>query len=134
MLVGEAQGLSTTRMRRLGAGLYRKDMCFQVRNDDGVEHFREVSRHHRAIRFVLVFADPNLDDYGSAFIEKGATRRYRLSDAAKDATMDKHQVEEDGDDDPRFWEATRELMDTAERHWIHSAGLTRICSRQRRVK
>ena len=62
--------LSTTRMRRLCGALYRKDISCQVRHDDGVEHFRRVSKRHPAIRFVMVYADPNVDDIGSAFIER----------------------------------------------------------------
>ena len=46
--------------------------------------------------------------------------------------MRKHQVEADSADDSRFWEATWELMDAAEGHWIRSAGLTSACRRRRR--
>ena len=79
----------------------------------------------------MVYADPNGDDIGSALIEKGTTRRYRVTEALKSATMRKHQVEADSADDSRFWEAHWELMDMAEGHWIQSIGATSACSRRR---
>lgn len=117
MLLGEAQRLRTERTRRVRGDLHRKDFIFQVQNDDGLEHFRQVSNRHRTLSFVLVYADPNTGDYGSYCIHAGATRRHRVSEQRIETTMRKHGVRDDDDDDSRFWEATCELMDIAETQW-----------------
>ena len=49
-------------MQRMETGSYRKVYLFQVRNDDGLEHFRGVAKSHRKLSFVLVYADPNIDE------------------------------------------------------------------------
>ncbi len=125
MLVGEARGPGAERMQRLGADSYRKVFLFQVRNDDGLEHFRRVSKRHRNLSFVLVYGDPNVDDYGSYLLKGGTARAYCLVEKQKEAVMRKHRVTEEDDDNWRFWEASWELMDIAEARWTSSIGRPR---------
>ncbi len=119
MLEGEAQELFSERAEHFGADLLKKAYKFQVQDDDGLDHFRGVSRQYPTLGFVLVYADPNSDDYGSYFISQEKFRRHRISDPQKIAVMNAHGVTGDGDDDDerRFWDATWELMDIAEAHW-----------------
>jgi len=117
MLVGEASPLRRGPLERPGAGVYRKRYLFQVRNDSGLEHFGRVSRRYRRLSFVLVFADPNSDSYGSARIARGEMQEYDLSSRQIRAVWRKHGVTDEDDDDWRFWEASWELMDLAEAHW-----------------
>jgi hypothetical protein len=135
MLVGEAQPLRTERTRRVRGDIHRKDFIFQVRNDDGLAYFRQVSNRHRTLSFVLVYADPNVGDYGSYLIRAGTARRYRISGKLIDATMRKHGVTNgDDDDDWRFWEATWELMDMAEARWADSGRLHKHLAPSRHVR
>ncbi len=117
MLVGEAKGLFAERVERLGPNLARKVYKFQVRNDDGLKHFRGVSRRNPALWFVLVYGDPNADSYGSYFIRRGRSRAYSVPGRVNESVMAKHGVTEDSDDEWPFWEASWELMDLAEEHW-----------------
>jgi hypothetical protein len=122
MLAGEAQELFSERAERLDTNRLSKVYKFQVRNGDGIQHFRRVSRQHPALCFVLTYGDPNFDDYGSYFIFEGRVRKHNISNRRKAAVMASHGVTgkddvDDVDDDWRFWEASRELMDLAEAHW-----------------
>jgi hypothetical protein len=122
MLQGEAQDLFSERAAEVGPNLLKKVYTFQVRGDDGLSHFRSISRQHPDLRFVLVYGDPNCDDYGSYFLIRGRARSYRLSDRQKAKVMVKHGCADDagGDTDEGefgFWEASWELMDLAETHW-----------------
>jgi hypothetical protein len=120
MLEGEAQELFSERAERLGRNLLKKVYKFQVRNGDGLKHFRLVSRQHPRVCFVLTYGDPNCDDYGSYFIFQGRARNHKLSARQKNAVMASHGVSNDSDEDWRFWEASWELMDLAEAHWRQS--------------
>jgi hypothetical protein len=121
MLWGETAKLSSTRVERLRPNLLKKVYDFQVRNDDGLEHFRGVSRQHPALRFVLVYADPNGDEYGSYFISRGRARSYAVSDRQVEAVMAKHNYTgADTDSEEDYWGASFELMDLAEAHWQQS--------------
>ena len=122
MLQGEAQDLFSERATGLGPNLLKKLYVFQVRGDDGFNHFRNVSRQHPELRFVLVYGDPNCDDYGSYFLADGRARSYKISDSQKAGVMAKNSgADEDAPDsdeeDLRFYEASWELMDLAEAHW-----------------
>ena len=74
MLIGETSPVRRGQLERVGDGLYRKRFTFQVRNGTGCEHFTRVSKRYRRISFVLVFGDPNADEYGSALIARGEAR------------------------------------------------------------
>lgn len=117
MLIGEAQELHAERLERADAGRYRKVYLFQVRNDDGFEHFRRLSKRHRSLAFVLVYGDPNLDMYGSYHLQLGHARPYQPTGRRQAAVMRNHRVTGEEEDDLRFWEASWELMDIAEAHW-----------------
>ena len=120
MLVGEAQELFSERIENLEKGLAQKVYKFQVRNDDGCNHFRNLSKHHTRLYFVLVFGDPSSGDFGSYFMHQGRTRKYLIPQKTKEAVMAKHGVDHDPDDDSPYWEASWELMDLAEDHWQES--------------
>jgi hypothetical protein len=122
MLQGEAQDLFSERAIGLGTNLLKKLYVFQVRGDDGFNHFRNISRQHPELRFVLVYGDPNCDDYGSYFLADGRARSYKISDCQKECVMAKHcgtgQHAPNSDEaDLHFCEACWELMDLAEAHW-----------------
>jgi hypothetical protein len=121
MLEGEAQELFSERAKSMETGILRKVFKFQVRGDDGLGHFQRLSRQrqHRALCFVLVYGDPNIDDYGSYLIWHGDFERYKISRREQSAVMKRHRVTGNGDDEEegRFWEASWELMDLAEGHW-----------------
>jgi len=118
MRQGEGANLTCTRVAKLGSNLLKKIYSFQVRNDDGLEHFRRVSRRYRTLCFVLSYGDPNGDDYGSYLILNGRSRSYKLSGRQKETVMARHGVAGDVDDDEwRFWEASSELIEMAAAHW-----------------
>lgn len=123
MLHGEGADLSSERIQcieTLGPDFAKKVYRFQVLADDGLEHFRRLSRKEGALCFVLVYADPNCDSYGSYFITQGRARRYEQPDRLKQEVMERHGYTADSEEDWRFWEASSELMDLAERHWEDS--------------
>jgi hypothetical protein len=121
MLVGEGQDLFSERMQRWAPDVFAKKYLFQVRNDDGRDHFLEVSPRFEALCFVLVFGDP-YGSYGSYLIRQAHYRCYSVSQQKVDCVQSKHGVVDQADDaadeeDWRFWEASWELMDIAEVHW-----------------
>lgn len=123
MLHGEAQDLFAERMEKLQPDLAKKAYIFQIRNDDGLEHFRLVSRDFPALCFVLVYFDPNNDPSGSYFISRGRARKYFVPVELHEAVMARHGITEDSydkwdsDDERHYWEASWELMELAEAHW-----------------
>ncbi|MGH8546713.1 MAG: hypothetical protein ACREX3_24480, partial [Gammaproteobacteria bacterium] len=122
MLVGEDGGLSADRIENLEKGLAQKVYRFQVRNDDGCDHFRSLSKSYDHLRFVLVFGDPSSGTFGSYFIRKGYSREYLIPEEIKQTVMTKHGVDHDSDDDLPYWEASWELMDLAQAHWQRLIG------------
>ena len=119
MLIGEGQELFSERIERWTPKISRKKYVFQVRSDDGRDHFQELSRRFTSPWFVLVYGDPSGEQYGSYIIRQGRCRSYSVPDKLKIAVMRKHGAEyiEDDEDDWRFWEASWELMDLAQAHW-----------------
>lgn len=117
MLVGEAQELLSERMGSWTNGVWRKIYKFQVRNDDGCEHFRSVSRRYRGLWFVLVYGNPNGDAFGSYLIRLGRARHYRVPRELEIAVMARHSVSDESGEGWRYWEASWELMDLAEVQW-----------------
>jgi hypothetical protein len=119
MLLGEKDELRSKRIETLEPRLAKKVYRFQVRNDDGHEHFCQVSRQIPALCFVLVYWDPNNPPSGSFLIARGRAHRYELPDEVCEAVMARHGYSEDSADDEewRYWEASWELMDLAEAHW-----------------
>jgi len=121
MLQGEGQDLFAERMRRIGPHLSMKKYVFQVRNDDGLNHFREVSRRCSSLYFVLAYHDPNVGEYGSYLIRQGRSRAYAVPEGLIDSVLSRHGVDYDADDDEnegRYWEASWEIMDQAESRWL----------------
>jgi hypothetical protein len=119
MLHGEGDDLRSERIETLEPGLAKKVYRFQVRNDDGHEHFCQVSRRFPTLCFVLVYWDPHNPPSGSFLIARGRARRYELPDEVCEAVMARHGYSADSDDGDewRYWEASWELMDLAEAHW-----------------
>jgi hypothetical protein len=117
MLIGEAQALFSERIEKFQNRLAQKTYIFQIRNDDGRDHFRQLSKRQAKLHFILVFADPNVSDFGSYFIRRGRARKYSIPDSTYECIMAKHNVDYDSEDDSAYWEATWELMDRAQRYW-----------------
>jgi hypothetical protein len=117
MLQGEGQDLFAERIENLDRRAAQKIYKFQIRNDDGRNYFRNLSKHHKELRFILVFSDPNCDDFGSYLIDQGRCRKYSLPAKSKESVVAKHQFDYDSDDDSAYWEASWELMDIAQYHW-----------------
>ena len=121
MLEGEGQDLFAERMETLGRGLSKKKYVFQVRNDDGHDHFREISRRYRSLWFVLAYHDPNSGEFGSYFIRQGRSRVYLVPEDVITSVMSTYGVDYDSDDEEnecRFWEASWAVIDMAESRWL----------------
>src|SRR4051812_20976465 len=80
MLIGEAQELFSERMERWTRKIFKKKYVFQVRNDDGRDHFEEISRQFPSLLFVLVYDDGGDGQYGIYLIRKGRCRSYSVPD------------------------------------------------------
>jgi hypothetical protein len=119
MLVGEAQELCSERIERWHPGLSRKKYVFQVRNDDGRDHFREISREFKSLHFILVFDDGGDGKFGSYLIRDGHCRTYSIPQKLVNAVLAKHKAVEILNDEDYFeyFEACWELMDLAQAHW-----------------
>jgi hypothetical protein len=124
MLVGEAQGLFCERATRIGRDLLEKTYIFQVRasEEDGHEHFRNLSKRVPSIRFVYVYGWDGWDaySYGSYLICRGHIRSYRVPIRLVEKVMAKHGVDNNPDDEWPYQpeiDAETELMDLAEARW-----------------
>lgn len=120
--MGETSDLRGERIVAASRGMARKAYAFQAAREDPAAHFRRLSRLESDLVFVLVEADPNSDNYGSALIRNGSVRRYRVPESVEAAVMKRHGVtgSDDDEEDWRFWEASWELMDRAEAHWARA--------------
>ena len=119
MLVGEAQDLFSERATPFDPGCTQKGYYFQARGEEGLDHFRDLSRFFPALSFVLVYG---WDDraYGSHYIFRGHARSYTVSTRFAEETMSKYGVEEGPDGEWPYDEerqAECELMDLAEGYW-----------------
>lgn len=133
MLRGETDDLRSERIKTLERGLAKKVYNFQIRNDDGRDYFRRLSRQFPALIFVLVYFDPNNDPSGSYFIWRGQARSYELPGQLQEAVMEKHGITNDvfagewsSEDEWRYQEASWELMGLAEAYWQQTLHRT-IC-------
>jgi hypothetical protein len=117
MLVGEAQELFSERATRLLPDRTSKKYVFQIRNDDGLRHFRSISRTYPSLKFVLVYGSNGDDTYGSYSIFRGRARSYSVPATTVEDVMAKHGVLDDPDDEWSFLEAEMEIMDLAEARW-----------------
>jgi hypothetical protein len=125
MLVGETQELFSERAIPLGPELLEKKYFFQVRSDDGLDHFRDLSRSYPALCFVLVYGWDGWNEYsyGSYFIFRGHTRNFSASARLVEKVVAKHGVDDNPDGDWPYEpevNAERELMDLAEARWQKS--------------
>lgn len=121
MLQGESQDLIAERMRGIGPHLSMKKYMFQVRGDDGLDHFRDVSRRCISLYFVLAYHDPNVGEFGSYLIRQGRSRAYAVPEGLINSVMWMHGVDfEAGDYEVQggYWEASLEIMDQAESRWL----------------
>jgi hypothetical protein len=124
MLHGIADDMRAEWIETLEPGIAKKVYIFQIRNDDGREHFGRLSRRFPPLCFVLVYFDPNNDSNGSYFIVRGRTRNYELTQKLVDDVMARHGLTDDAfggewssEDECKYWEASWELMALAEGHW-----------------
>jgi hypothetical protein len=120
MLVGESQEIFAERMENVGQGISKKRYIFQVRNDDGRDHFRAISRRYPSLDFVLAYYDVNVGEYGSYLIRDGSSRAYTVPSEIIESVMAKHEYDPDSEDADEFgfWEASYELADMAEARWL----------------
>ena len=119
MLAGEAQQLISGRATAFGAGYSRKVYKFQIRSDDGLDHFRNISHSQPALRLVLAYG---YDDhsYGSYFIARGRARSYSAPSRLVENVMAKHGVGHNPDEEWPYdseMDAETELMDLVEARW-----------------
>jgi hypothetical protein len=125
MLVGEAQAPFSERATPLGPDLSAKRYIFQGSGDDGLDHFQNLSRSYRCLRFVLVYGWDGWNEcsYGSHFISRGRTRSYPIPARVVEKAMAKHGVNGNPDNEwpyePEI-NAEMELLDLAEAHWQRS--------------
>ena len=131
MIIGESNHLFAKRMKNLGQGLCQKQYGFDVRNDDGRAHFREVSRRYPALYFVLVYWDQSSNEYGSYLISGGRSRWYLMTEDAIEAMFEKHGWDPElypgpgekwrdkhWDNELAYDEASWELMEHCEERWL----------------
>lgn len=118
MLHGEGGELASERLRAISPSLAEKWYRFQVRNDDGLEHFKRISVLHPTLRFILVYGDSSCDSFGSYLIDRSKVQNFELSSEKISEIYRKHLGDdEDSYEDWKFWEANWEMMDIAENHW-----------------
>jgi hypothetical protein len=127
MWVGEGGDLWSERARVIGPDLRRKSYHFQIRNDDGREHFRGVSTRYPSLHLVLVNYWGLPSECSSFLIHGGRSRAYRMPDELVNSILMKHgydpDLDSDNDDehmenDDKEWEASWEMMDVAESRWL----------------
>ena len=122
MLVGEAQELFSDRATRLGPNLLEKKYIFQACSEDGHEHFRDLSRSYKVLRFVYVYGWDGWNEfsYGSHLIFGGHIHSYRVPIRLVEKALVKHGVDDNPNDEWPYQpeiDAEMELMDLAEEHW-----------------
>jgi hypothetical protein len=124
MLVGEAQGLFCERATPIGRGLLEKKYIFQVCacDEDGQQHFRNLSRLYPGLRFVYVYGWDGWNEYsyGSYLICRGHIRSYRVPVRVVEKALVKHGVDDNPNDEWPYQpeiDAETELMDLAEARW-----------------
>jgi hypothetical protein len=123
MLFGQGEGMSAWRMETLGQGLSQKKYVFQVRNDDGRDHFLTISRRYPDLIFQLTYDDAASGEFGSYLIRNCRAKAFLVPQKVIDSVMLKHNYdyendEYDSENERRYWEASWELMDLAESHWL----------------
>jgi len=69
--------------------------------------------------FILVYGDPNADQYGSYLLRQGRSRAYSVRDEVRNRVFARHRAEDvvSDEEDWRFWEAAWEIMDLAQARW-----------------
>lgn len=136
MWVGEGGDLWADRIKAIGDGLSQKKYHFQIRNNDGREHFRKVSLAYPSLHFVLADHWDPPDECRSFLIHSGRTKAYVMPDELMSSILTKYgydpDLESDNDDDyeENYWkeyEASFEMMDVAEAYWLD--GLLRRITR-----
>lgn len=127
MWIGEGGELWSERIKAVGDGLSQKKYHFQIRNDNGREHFRKVSLTYPSLHFVLVNHWGPPDECRSFLIHDGRTRAYVMPDELMSSILNKYgydpDPESDNDEDYednywKEWEASWEMMDRAESRWL----------------
>jgi hypothetical protein len=78
MEYGEGGDLEAGGVRRFQKRFQCAIFGLQGRNDDYVDHFREVSRRFPTLAFVLVYSDPNADEHGSYLLRNGRQRLWSV--------------------------------------------------------
>lgn len=128
MWVGEGGELWADRMKDIGDGLSLKRYHFQIRNDDGRQHFRNVSRRYPSLSFVLADYWYSPDECRSFLLQNGRTREYEVPDDVRNAILAKSghdpDLESDDDDDQELnywngWYGSWDVMDMVESRWLN---------------
>jgi hypothetical protein len=125
MLVGEAQGLFCERATRIGKDRLEKIYFFQASDEDGHEHFRDLSRLWLALRLVYVYGWDSWNEYsyGSHLICRGYIHSYHVPIQLVEKAMVKHGVDDNPNNEWPYQpevDAETELMDLAQAHWKES--------------
>ena len=134
MEYGEGGDLAADGLTRFDGDLRRAKYRFQGRNDDYVDHFRDVSRRYPRLAFILVVSDPNSDDNGSYLLRNGRrrwwpmplrlheklfARHLRTWHAVPDGSPIDFDALDHADNrvDYAYWDAMFEGMDVAQAKW-----------------
>jgi hypothetical protein len=129
MEYGESGDLVAHGVHRIQKRFRCAVFTFQGRNDDHVDHFREISHRYPTLAFVLVYSDPNADDHGSFLLRNGRQRWWRVPDRTREAIVrqayvrngavdENGAVDYDSDDsEDADWDAFAEIATVAERKW-----------------
>ena len=125
MLEGEAGRLFSERATRIGQDLVEKKYVFQACDEQGQEHFRDLSRRLPDLRFVYVYGWDgwNEHSYGSHLICRGHIRTYRVPVRLVEKAMVKNGMDDNPHEEWPYQpeiDAEGELMDLAKAHWQKS--------------
>src|SRR5262249_59110805 len=112
--------LISERMEKLGSAVSKKTYSFQVRSDDGLNHFKALSRTYPDLRLILAFGEAGDDSRGSYLIRRGRVRKFAFPQPLWDQILAKHGYDPESDDDEEYWkycEAEWEALHVSVAHW-----------------
>jgi hypothetical protein len=120
MLVGESGELISERMEKFGSAASKRTYSFQGRSDDGLNHFKALSRTYPELRLILAFGEAGDDRRGSYLVRRGRVRKFTFPQPLWDQILAKHGYGPESGDDGEYWkycEAEWEALDVSVAHW-----------------
>lgn len=129
MEFGEGGDLTACAPRAFGRRFQRATYTLQGRNDDHVDHFREISGRYPGLAFILAYSDPNADDHGSYLLVRGRARTWRVPNRLRHELMLRQyrrfkmidargRMDYDGEDsDLAEWIAFGDMMNAGVARW-----------------